>query len=246
MKTPEASPWVTLHTRGPALDARPPQLVIAPATLEDIRPLLNYHYRQQPLTCCCKVLGAWLDRQLVGGLIVTHASLNGQHRTLAWPTWPTHLSKKAHAQFVNHHLRRIARVVVIPALRGQGVATRLVRAYLDDPLTPLTETIAAMGQHAPVFLAAGMRRVDVPDSKQQARIRAVLDAHGIIPWRLMDEPYLMRATQRDALINACRSWARASCVTRSIVEASPQELLRACAWRASTRGAVFVKGEIAD
>jgi GNAT superfamily N-acetyltransferase len=131
---------------------------IEPSCLREVQHLLVYHYRHQPLTCCSRVLAARVEGVLAGCLIVTHASLNGAHRAIAWPDWPRHLSKQDHAAFVNAHLRRIARVAVLPTLRGQGIATRLVRAYLACPVTMRTEAIAAMGVHAPIFVAGGCGR----------------------------------------------------------------------------------------
>ena len=97
-----------------------------------------------------------ISGELCGVLVVTMPTLNSAWRDQAWPGRYRTGDKKADAARINRELRTIARVIVDPRFRARGVATRLVRAYLKDPLTPATEAIAAMGRVCPFFASADM------------------------------------------------------------------------------------------
>lgn len=154
---------------------------------------------------------------VAGVLVVTHPTLNGRWRERAWPGWLDGRSPRARAAVLNAELRRIARVVVDPRARGLGVGSMLVREYLARPLTPRTETLAAMAHWCGMFSRAGMRRVEVPLCPASARLLAALREAGLGGPGGVDlcEPRVRARVARDArLAQAWRVWAGASRATR--------------------------------
>lgn len=86
--------------------------------------------------------------------------------------------------FANATLRTISRVIVHPAFRGTGLATRLVRRLIADCPTPYIEALATMGWVNPFFERAGMTRLTPQEPWRAvyyyARCR---DAAGEVPMR---------------------------------------------------------------
>ncbi len=121
---------------------------------------------------------------------------------------PGPASRREAAERLNASTRCIARLVVHPAYRALGVASMLVRAYLDDPLTERTEALAAMAPFCPVFEAAGMRRITIPPTAADARLHAALQRARVKPASLA-EPRRARAilARRPEVRRALRAWA---------------------------------------
>lgn len=149
-------------------DPRPAQqqpIRIEPGTMEDYASVAHLHYRSGPPATIVRVMRAmrrvprFIDpsREILAGvLVVSMPTLNGGWRDRAWPgVFPKH-DKRCNAHLLNEHIRTISRVIVEPRSRGLGVATKLVRAYLDNPLTQGTEASAAMGGVCPFLERAGM------------------------------------------------------------------------------------------
>lgn len=159
---------------------------IEPGALADYRALARFHYRAETPTRPARVLVGRdaLSGELAGALVVVFPTLNGRWRQLAWPGVFTSRDKRRDAHRLNRSLRRIARVVVDPRHRGVGLAERLVRAYLADPCTPCTESVAAMGRFSEFFRRAGMIRYDLPVRPRDARLLDALDHAGVEPFRL--------------------------------------------------------------
>ncbi len=182
-------------------------LTIEPATLDAYAHFEHLHYRGGTPRAVDRVLLARLDREPAGVLVVARPVLNASWRAHAWPHGPWHARTKA-AAFVNRNVRRIARVVVDPQLRGVGVGAALVRAYLASPTTPLTEVVASMARSSPLFTRCDMREVPVNEPARHQRLRRELAALHIEPWELMDvtaarrlldgQPRFRRAIERWA------------------------------------------------
>ncbi len=149
-------------------DPKPAQeqpILIHSGTMEDYASVAHLHYRSGPPATIVRVMRAmrrvprFIDpsREILAGvLVVSMPTLNGGWRDRAWPgVFPKH-DKRRNAHLLNEHIRTISRVIVDPRSRGLGVATALVRAYLDNPLTQGTEASAAMGDVCPFFERAGM------------------------------------------------------------------------------------------
>lgn len=138
---------------------------IEPGTMEDYASVAHLHYRSGPPATIVRVMRAMRrvprfihpSREILAGvLVVSMPTLNGGWRDRAWPgVFPKH-DKRRNAHLLNEHIRTISRVIVEPRSRGLGIATQLVRAYLNDPLTQGTEASAAMGGVCPFLARAGM------------------------------------------------------------------------------------------
>ncbi|GDX97803.1 hypothetical protein LBMAG48_02070 [Phycisphaerae bacterium] len=196
----------------PALSAR------GAAALARLSPL---HYRAgEPATCVALLIARDPWAQLdVGLLQVSMPTLNGSWRAHAWPDvfGPSfaRYTATSRARTVNMFLRTISRVIVDPRYRGLGVARRLVSAYLDNPITPLTETLAAMGRWCPFFTRAGMREVPWPVSRRDAKFTRALAAHKCEAWQLADLDACEKLLRdKPTLRHALRAWALASKSTR--------------------------------
>ncbi|MEM1423356.1 MAG: hypothetical protein AAGH64_05060, partial [Planctomycetota bacterium] len=172
--------------------------------------------------------------ELAGVLSISMPTLNASWRKAAWEGAFTDANKRIAAQRINEGLRTISRVIVAPEHRARGLAVRMVRAYLRDPITPCTEAIAAMGHACPFFERAGM----TPHGTQtRARDRRLLDflSHAGVRerWRLATpDTALARAVDhagRAGVDRAVRSWATGSRASASS-KGDPLESLfeRAC------------------
>jgi GNAT superfamily N-acetyltransferase len=180
------------------------------------------------------VLRGVMGGEVAGVLVVSRPVLNAPWRARAWPgefgaARLGGMTARDQAAELNERLRCISRVVVVPVYRSRGVATALVRAYLADAETPLTEALAAMGQASPFFERAGMRAVAFPASARRARFAAVLRALHLRPWDLVLPRRallgLRTAAQRAELVRAARVFADASSATRGLKGARPDRLL---------------------
>jgi hypothetical protein len=126
-----------------------------------------------------------------------------------------------------------------------GIASRLVRAYLRQPLTPLTEALAAMGGHNPFFEHAGMRRVPVRVSRRDQRLERDLSALGLQPW-LLAAPWALppRLRRSKRLARAIRRWAMASAATRTSARSARLASLMVKAAAIAAPRSVWVHGQI--
>ena len=182
---------------------------ISPGTSDDYKALKHHHYiGADPANPClylradrwCPVTG---DRVLAGVLVVTHPTLNASWRSRSWPGRYNSGDKRRDAMMMNKEIRTIARVITDPCSRGLGIATRLVRAYLRDPLSPCTEAIAAMGAVSPFFERAGMTRYPMLPAVHDARLLDALEHAGLSPHDLLGDAH------RDPFIaRELRTWAR--------------------------------------
>jgi hypothetical protein len=69
-------------------------------------------------------------------------------------------SRSENLWFANRHIRTISRVIVHPQFRAIGLSTLLVRTLCQRATTRYVEAFAAMGRVHPLFLKAGMTRVE--------------------------------------------------------------------------------------
>ena len=200
-------------------------------TIEDYGALARDHYaagRPGPIVRVLRAVDVG-SGELAGALVVSMPALNGRWRRLAWPGRFEDVDRRARARRINAELRVLSRVIVDPRFRACGVGTALVRAYLADPLTPLTEAVAAMGAACPLFERAGMTPIRMAQRPMDGRLERALLAMDIEPERLAD-PGGARAIWRDeALRQELRIWANASRRTRRLLEAPPQQLMRQAA-----------------
>jgi GNAT superfamily N-acetyltransferase len=184
-------------------------------TAADYAHLARFHYRPARPATIVRVLALDAADEPVAVLVVSMPTLNAPWRAVALPDLFATRDKRCAAANANAHLRTISRLIVDPRWRGLGLATRLVRTYLRDPLTPVTEALAAMAHYCPVFDAAGMTAVTVPQARHEARLHAALAAAGLQPWQLL---WFRQGQPCANLSAALRTWARASRATRALAE----------------------------
>ena len=205
---------------------------IEPGTIRDYHAFEDLHYRGRRPVAIDQVLLATSAEGVAGVLVVTRPVLNTAWRHAAWPG-PQWADRRAAAAFVNEHVRRIARVVVDPRMRGLGVACSLVRAYLSAPRTSHTEAVASMGHISPFFERAGMRAVRAPLPKRHTLLAEQLASHAIEPWELMDAKVMASTLATNpALREAFCSWCRASRHSR-VAASTTGGLLRESIYAAS-------------
>jgi hypothetical protein len=176
-------------------------------------------------------------------------TLNASWRRRAWPGLFNTGDKREDARRINHPVtgvRCISRVIVDPRFRALGLATRLVRAYLDDPLTTHTEAVAAMGRLSGFFEAAGMTRFNLPLGVGHARLMDLLDQFGIEPHELATPTRTFaraRARIGDPLLTReLRHWSRSSRAAAAASRASsePIDLFRAACRMLASGPVAFV------
>jgi GNAT superfamily N-acetyltransferase len=198
--------------------ARPVRVRIERAGWSAYASLARYHYRAGAPATCVLVLAARLRGEHAGVLVVSMPTLNGAWRR-AWGDryiGRDAPGKRRAARDLNAEVRTISRVIVHPRYRALGVATSLVRAYLRRPLTPRTETLAAMGRFCPFFERAGMRPVPLPAQPRHTRLRRALRACAVPLEQLADRDRAACLTRDPRVRAALRTWAGASRGTRSL------------------------------
>lgn len=191
---------------------------IAPAEIDAYHRLAHLHYRPSHPAVIDRTLGAYADGTLCGVLTISRPTLNLARRADAWPGDYDTSDRRANARRINRDLRCISRVIVDPRFRGRGIARRLVRAYLDDPLTPRTEALAAMGVACPFFRRAGMVPFQPRSAPQHRALLTFLQGCGVERWRLATPRDAQRravdATSEATLRKRLETWANASRSTR--------------------------------
>ena len=197
------------------------RVVIERGTIDDYRALAVFHYRGNRPASVARVLRATVadpssakGRRVSGVLVISYPTLNGSWREMAWPgryvVSPGERSRCARQ--LNREVRRLSRVVVDPRDRGRGIARRLVRAYLDDPITPATEAVSTMGRLSPFGRSAGMVEYALPPRPADDRLADMLDAMWIEPWELIDDARIevVRASRDGVwLARELGVWSRA-------------------------------------
>lgn len=180
-----------------------PAVRIEAGTIADYDRLSMHHYRAGRPATVTQVLRAVYRSRVVGVLTVSMPTRNGVWRQLAWPGRYVDADHRRALRRLNRDVRCISRVVVDPACRGLGLATRLVRTYLASPQTPATEAIAMMGRLCPFFERAGMTAYPLPVHQADQRLLDALEHAAIEPWRLLDGRPVSQSIRAPL-----RRWAR--------------------------------------
>lgn len=166
---------------------------------------------------------------LAGVLVVSRPTLNARWRRLAWPGRYEDRDLRARAVRLNAEVRTISRLIVDPRFRACGVGTRLVRAYLADPLTARTEAVSAMGEACPLFERAGMTPIRMAQRPQDGRLERFLAGRGAAPESLVDAAGVAGLWADGDAQRELRMWANASRRTRRLLESPEGELCRQAA-----------------
>ena len=177
----------TPQSRKPRRDTEPTRrIILEQGDNNDYRALSHWHYRPGHPAAIIHTLRLRHTQlnETIGVLVVAMPTLNNPWRNLAWPRRFSTSCQRANAKRINDEIRRIARVIIDPRFRGLGLAQRLVRAYLDNPITPCTEAAAVMGAFSRFFQSAGMTAYRTPPNARQARLLDALDHMNIQPFDL--------------------------------------------------------------
>lgn len=210
-------------------------MTIREGVIGDYAQLARFHYRAAHPAVVVRVLVAEVRGACVGVLTVSMPPLEGRWRDLAWPGCYRSGDKSRDAAALNRDVSTISRVIVEPRHRGLGIATRLVRGYLESPLTVRTEALAAMGVFCPFFARAGMREWRLGPCERDARLIEAIERAGLEPWRLVQGNAPISAELERAL----RVWADASRVTRGMKHAGSRDLACVAAMAVSCRPVAY-------
>lgn len=200
--------------------------------------LAHLHYRSARPASVVRVLRAIrpathdTPEQLAGVLAVAMPTLNASWRTQAWPGRFEHPDRATNAARLNDEVRRIVRVIIAPNSRGTGLACALVRTYLADSLTPMTEAVASMGALTPFFRTAGMTEYDLPRPLHDARLADALAHHHLTPADLIHAP---PSTFTPLLRRELRRWAAHAKVRPDTNTNAPTDPLTPIAHHAACR-----------
>lgn len=211
--------------------------LVEPGDMRDYAGLAGAHYRAERPARPVQALVARLrddpSGEIAGVLVVAHPTLNSPVREIAWPGRYSTGDRAADARRVNREIRTLARCVVDPRVRGLGIATELVRAYLREPLTVRTEAVGAMAEMSGFFERAGMTRHALPVREPDARLLDALAHAGVEDWRLAQGRIaLERAIEGSSAAfveRELRAWANWGRAHRRWADSPLEELfLRAC------------------
>ncbi len=196
-------------SRAPCL--HPAALRVEAGDVDDYRALAHFHYRAGRPATFARILRLVETSEhapplLAGVLVASFPPLWGSWRRRVWPGEFESRDVRVHARHVNRRLRSISRVIVDPRFRGLGAAVTLVKAYLADPCTPLTEAITSMGRYSPFFASAGMTPHDVPLSPRDVELLAALRGLRISPSSLIDMHRAAGVLARPGMATALRRW----------------------------------------
>ena len=214
---------------------KPFPINIEPASIDDYAALAHFHYRAAKPATIVKLLRATdpATNQLAAVLTISMPTLNAAWRANAWPAqFDMRKDKPRDTARLNAQLRSISRVIVDPRYRSLSIASRLVRAYLRNPITPCTESIAAMGIACPFLKAAGMTEYRLTPSRRDARLLDALHHARIEHWRLATPSAALRRARsaKQFIESEVAKWVSASKATHRFASAPFDECFsRACA-----------------
>ncbi len=183
-------------------------LLVRAGSVADYSAMSQWHYRSRRPAAIVRVLVAESiapvpnQATCLGVLVVSMPVLNGRWRNLAWPGRYSTGDKRSDARRLNAEVRTISRVVIDPRARGLGVATRLVRAYLSDAITPATEAIAAMASFSSFFDAAGMTAYHLSPVHEHARFQDFLNSIGTNADDVLSHPMFQHRLARRQAVRA--------------------------------------------
>lgn len=221
-------------------------VIIELGTSDDYRCLAAFHYRSGPPATVARVLRAvdvGADGQLAGVLVVSYPALWGTWRRAVWPGRFETGDLSTDARLINRDIRAISRVVVDPRYRGLGIAAGLVRTYLANPCTPLTEAVTSMGRWCPFFQAAGMTPHELAIPRRDRDLMAVLSRARIRPWQLLDAATARRAARMPSLRRAFEHWHRRGReITRRGADRRPWEIAMLAGAALSARPIAYSHG----
>lgn len=252
----DLAPWLAPHARITCSLAAPPAFSLAPPAqprdpLDAVRiergdradylALAPLHYRaRQPATFALMLRALHHESPssepiLAGAMVISMPTLNARWRARAWPGRFDTPDKSLNAHRLNDELRAISRVVIDPRFRSLGLASRMVRHYLANPLTPCTEAIAALAHASPFFERAGMTPYPLTPSQRDARLLDALAHLDLEPWRLATPDLALRRALDASPISGAllerelRAWANAAGATRALTGADLPTIFRAAA-----------------
>ncbi len=212
--------------------------------------LAESHYitgRPGPVVQCFRAVCDDAPELTAGVLTLSMPVLNGPWRALAWPALLEGADKRQRASRLNVNLRTISRVLVDPRFRGRGIGSALVRHAIAHAQVPLVEAIASMAVLVPLFSAAGMRRIEPPETLRASKLRLALDQAQLTHDRLIEADTVSAiafatAGPLAALASALRAWARNSRGTRRLITGPFPALCQAAA-RGLAPKAIYVHGQ---
>lgn len=163
-------------------------LEIVKGTLEDLRLLERYHYRDR-LTSPYVAIYTIRDRNkrhgfgvfepVAGVIVYTNPTLNCQMRDVATGGIFCGLSLSQRQEAICAKFRTISRVIIDPRYRGLSLASRLVAATMPMMGTEFVESQAVMGYVTGFFERAGMRPFYGKRPERVARLAEALGVVGI-------------------------------------------------------------------
>ena len=152
---------------------------IVPGGRGDFEKLACWHYRDTRLAAYSAIYAMRLATETVGVIVYAMPSIGCELRNAATGNIFAGLDRRTRLALVNKNIRRIARVIIEPRLRGLGLATRLVRETMPKVNVPIVEALAVMGHINPFFEKAGMKAYKAPLPARCAQMAEAFSLVGI-------------------------------------------------------------------
>jgi GNAT superfamily N-acetyltransferase len=179
------------------------ELQVVPGDMSDYKSLAAYHYRDSRPVAVKAVyvlrpqrVGGLFGRRPAGVIVYTMPNPRLALRAIATGGIFRGLDRRTELEWLNRHVRCIARVIIEPRFRGIGLAVRLVRETMPRLNVSIIEALAIMPRVNPFLERAGMKCFPPQVRMEQVELLAALRTAGVEEDLLVDPDAVQQRLDR--------------------------------------------------
>jgi ABC-type lipoprotein export system ATPase subunit/GNAT superfamily N-acetyltransferase len=153
-------------------------------SMQEWKQLAPFHYRSHRISAPRKIFCLRRGQELCGVIVYCYPAPACYGRRLLLP--------RMNMSELNSRLSVISRVVIHPKYRTIGLGAKLIKETLPLAGTPNVEMLAVMAKYNPFAEKAGMKKVAIqPSSEEAVKIAAVLQTLGFQITMLSSSSYVL-------------------------------------------------------